>query len=76
MLGLLKWEHDSSLSSGIIEKMIGFFKENQIQKRIKLCCSLEKSYARQPWAVPMDHEEFRATVGDFCKRLEDYAKTS
>ncbi|KAJ5240368.1 uncharacterized protein N7469_001959 [Penicillium citrinum] len=76
MLGLLKWEHDSSLSPGIIEKMIDFFKENQIQKRIKFCRSLEHSYARQPWAVPMDQEEFRATVEEFCERLEDYAKTS
>lgn len=76
MLGLLKWEHDNSLSFGIIEEMIGFFKENQIERRIRLCCLLEGSYARQPWAAPMDHAKFRVTVGEFCKRLEDYAKTS
>lgn len=76
MLGLLKWEHDISLSIGIIDDMIGFFEKDQIHKRSRRCYLLEHSYARQPWAVPMDHEEFQATVGEFCKCLEDYAKTS
>ena len=74
MLGFLKWEHDNSLLFGIIEEMIGFFKENQIERRIRLCCLLEGLYARQPWAVSVDYAKFRVTVGEFCKRLEDYAK--
>lgn len=72
MLALLKWEFDNTLSSGIIEEMIGFFNQGKVAW-IGFCYGLKNSYSRQPLAKQMLDKEFRAAVRSFCDRLEQYA---